>query len=142
MFFRRFKKCIPNSVLSRFQCLCGRSALQQNLQSSEKSKHFKENTIFNEHPVSKSIINDSSFTEKLSCHYLRPSYFEIIRIICPLSIYHLIRDTEVSSSTYVFPDVERIKQMPLLDPNLLIIIIIFFFLLKSGYCRKINTLVF
>ena len=26
-------------------------ALQQNLQSSEKSQHFKKNTIFNEHPV-------------------------------------------------------------------------------------------
>ena len=26
-------------------------ALQQNLQTSEKSQHFKENTIFNEHPV-------------------------------------------------------------------------------------------
>ena len=24
---------------------------QQNLQTSEKSQHFKENTIFNEHPV-------------------------------------------------------------------------------------------
>ena len=44
-----------------------------------------------------------------------------------MSIYHLIRDTEGSSSTYVFPDVERIKQMPLLDPNLLIIIIIIIF---------------
>ena len=27
------------------------AVLQQNLQSSEKSQHFEENTIFNEHPV-------------------------------------------------------------------------------------------
>ena len=27
------------------------SALQQNFQSSEKTQHFKKNTIFNQHPV-------------------------------------------------------------------------------------------
>ena len=58
MFFEDFKIFRTLAFLGspHSQCvhtLAGQKpALQQNLQSSEKSKHFKENkTIFNEHPV-------------------------------------------------------------------------------------------
>ena len=62
MFFSKILKYIPDSGLSRFPLsvsvsvytMTGQTpALQQNLQSSEKSQYFKENTIFNEHPVQK-----------------------------------------------------------------------------------------
>ena len=48
----------PFSVFPRRQCVYthqagSTQALQQNWQSSEKSQHLKEKTIFNEHPVIK-----------------------------------------------------------------------------------------
>ena len=59
MFFPKilkYSEIWPFSVFPRCQFVythhAGRKqALQQNWQSSEKSQHFKENTIFNEHPV-------------------------------------------------------------------------------------------
>ena len=60
VFFSNVLKYIPDSGHSRFflgvsvsGTMAGQTpALQQDWQSSEKSQHFKENTIFNEHPVS------------------------------------------------------------------------------------------
>ena len=58
-FFSKILKDIPDSGLYRFPLVvsvCTQwqvkpQCLQQNWQSSEKSQHFKKNTISNEHPV-------------------------------------------------------------------------------------------
>ena len=58
VFFKNFEilRTLAFLCFPRCQCLythqAGRTqALQQNLQSSEKKQNFKDNTIFNEHPV-------------------------------------------------------------------------------------------
>ena len=52
---------MPFSVFLRCQCVYTHQAvrtpaLQQNWQSSEESQNFKENTIFNEHPVDPAVV--------------------------------------------------------------------------------------
>ena len=80
----------PFSVFSRCQCVythqAGRApALHQNWQSSEKSQHFKEKTIFNEHPV-----------DSVACNRLHPIsligiFFLSSPIHGPFNVYNSIK---------------------------------------------------
>ena len=79
MFFSKILKHIPNSGLSRFplsfsECTQWQvnTSTEKNLQSSEKSQHFEENTIFNEHPVP---------------HYIAPSHPSFSRHTCCMVWY-------------------------------------------------------
>ena len=61
--FLKYSGLLPFSPFPRSQCVyihqAGKiPALQQNWQGSEKSQNFKENTIFNEHPVQPTFDSD------------------------------------------------------------------------------------